>query len=151
MIYFHDIDPIAISLGPIQVHWYGIMYLLAFLTAWWLGRMRTQAGRLPDAVISHVNLAEVIGRLVRDGRNDAEIDLILQDPQGTVVFVEVRSRSRADFGGAGGSIGAAKRQRVVATAQHWLQRHGAACPCRFDVVLIEGEQLQWLQAAFDAG
>ena len=47
MIYFHDIDPIAISLGPIQVHWYGIMYLLAFLTAWWLGRMRTQAGRLP--------------------------------------------------------------------------------------------------------
>jgi prolipoprotein diacylglyceryl transferase len=47
MIYFHDIDPIAISLGPIQVHWYGIMYLLAFLTAWWLGRTRTQAGRLP--------------------------------------------------------------------------------------------------------
>ncbi len=47
MIYFHDIDPIAISLGPIQVHWYGIMYLLAFLTAWWLGRIRTQAGRLP--------------------------------------------------------------------------------------------------------
>ena len=35
------------------------------------------AGRLSDAVISHVNLAEVIGRLVRDGRNDAEIDLIL--------------------------------------------------------------------------
>ncbi len=35
------------------------------------------AARLPEAVISHVNLAEVIGRLVRDGRNDAEIDLIL--------------------------------------------------------------------------
>ena len=36
------------------------------------------AARLSDAVISHVNLAEVIGRLVRDGRDDAEIDMILE-------------------------------------------------------------------------
>ena len=34
MIYFHDIDPIAISLGPVKVHWYGIMYLLGFTAAW---------------------------------------------------------------------------------------------------------------------
>lgn len=47
MIYFHDIDPIAISLGPIQVHWYGIMYLLGFASAWWLGKRRIAAGRLP--------------------------------------------------------------------------------------------------------
>jgi len=47
MIYFHDIDPIAISLGPIKVHWYGIMYLLGFTAAWWLGRKRIAAGRLP--------------------------------------------------------------------------------------------------------
>lgn len=47
MIYFHDIDPIAISLGPIQVHWYGIMYLLGFAAAWWLGKRRIAAGRLP--------------------------------------------------------------------------------------------------------
>lgn len=37
----------------------------------------TVVERLPDAVISHVNLAEVVGRLVRDGRDDAEIDAIL--------------------------------------------------------------------------
>ena len=115
-------------------------------------QLRGRAGE--DRALAHLQ-ARGLRLLVRNyqapGRAGGEIDLILQDPQGTVVFVEVRSRSRADFGGAGGSIGAAKRQRVVATAQHWLQRHGTACPCRFDVVLIEGEQLQWLQAAFDAG
>lgn len=47
MIYLHHIDPIAFSLGPVQVHWYGLMYLLAFFTAWGLGRLRIRAGRLP--------------------------------------------------------------------------------------------------------
>jgi len=47
MIYLHRIDPIAFSLGPLQVHWYGLMYLAAFLAAWWLGRIRIGAGRLP--------------------------------------------------------------------------------------------------------
>jgi phosphatidylglycerol:prolipoprotein diacylglycerol transferase len=47
MIYLHAIDPIAFSLGPVQVHWYGLMYLLAFLSAWALGRARIRAGRLP--------------------------------------------------------------------------------------------------------
>jgi phosphatidylglycerol:prolipoprotein diacylglycerol transferase len=47
MHYFVDINPIAISLGPLQVHWYGIMYLLGFGAAWWLGQRRRAAGRLP--------------------------------------------------------------------------------------------------------
>jgi len=47
MIQLHQIDPIALHLGPLQVHWYGIMYLLGFATAWWLGRRRIRAGRLP--------------------------------------------------------------------------------------------------------
>lgn len=45
--FLHDIDPIALSLGPVQIHWYGVMYLLGFLAAWWLGRGRVRAGRLP--------------------------------------------------------------------------------------------------------
>lgn len=45
--YFVDINPIAISLGPVQIHWYGIMYLLGFGIAWWLGQRRRAAGRLP--------------------------------------------------------------------------------------------------------
>ena len=47
MIHLHDIDPIALGLGPVRVHWYGIMYLLGFGIAWWLGRRRIRAGRLP--------------------------------------------------------------------------------------------------------
>ena len=35
-------DPVAIALGPLNVHWYGLMYLLAFVAAWMLGRLRTR-------------------------------------------------------------------------------------------------------------
>jgi phosphatidylglycerol:prolipoprotein diacylglycerol transferase len=44
MIRYPDIDPVALSLGPLQVRWYGLMYLVGFLAAWWLARRR--AGRL---------------------------------------------------------------------------------------------------------
>jgi len=47
MIYLHQIDPIALALGPLRIHWYGLMYLLGFGAAWWLGRRRVRAGRLP--------------------------------------------------------------------------------------------------------
>ena len=45
----HDIDPIALHLPfwPHGIHWYGIMYLLGFGAAWWLGLRRIRAGRLP--------------------------------------------------------------------------------------------------------
>jgi phosphatidylglycerol:prolipoprotein diacylglycerol transferase len=46
MPYFHQINPIAFSIGPVSVHWYGIMYLLAFLGAWYLGERRRAQGRL---------------------------------------------------------------------------------------------------------
>lgn len=47
MHYFHNINPVAISLGPISIHWYGLMYLLGFALAGWLGNRRRAAGRLP--------------------------------------------------------------------------------------------------------
>lgn len=49
MSYLHDIDPIALSLPfwPHGIHWYGLTYVLAFAAAWWLGRQRLRAGRLP--------------------------------------------------------------------------------------------------------
>lgn len=37
---YPTIDPVALSLGPIQIHWYGLMYLFGFAGAWWLGRVR---------------------------------------------------------------------------------------------------------------
>ncbi|MEO8459420.1 MAG: prolipoprotein diacylglyceryl transferase [Dokdonella sp.] len=45
--FFVDIDPIAFSIGPVSVHWYGIMYLLGFAAAWYLGELRRKGGRLP--------------------------------------------------------------------------------------------------------
>jgi phosphatidylglycerol:prolipoprotein diacylglycerol transferase len=47
MHHLHSIDPVALQLGPVAIHWYGLMYLLAFVVAWWLGLRRVRAGRLP--------------------------------------------------------------------------------------------------------
>ena len=84
------------------------------------------------------------------GRGGGEIDLVLRAPDGTLVFVEVRSRAQASHGGAGASIGAAKRRRIVLAARHYLLRWPSPPPCRFDAVLVEGGQVQWVRAAFDA-
>lgn len=78
-----------------------------------------------------------------------EIDLVCRDGA-TTVFVEVRKRAGACFGGAAWSITPAKQKRLVLAARHWLARHGEAA-CRFDCVLIEGDQLEWIRNAFDAG
>lgn len=79
-----------------------------------------------------------------------EVDLILRDADGTLVFVEVRSRRSSGFGGAAASIGASKRARIVYAARHYLQRWRVLPPCRFDVVCIDDGRVEWLQAAFDA-
>ena len=84
------------------------------------------------------------------GRGGGEIDLIMQSPDGTVVFVEVRKRSRSDFGGAAASVGFQKQRRIVFAANHYLLRWRRLPPTRFDVVSIEAQGPQWLQAAFDA-
>ena len=47
MLYLNQIDPIAFQVGPLAVHWYGVMYLLGFAIAWFLGQRRVRAGRLP--------------------------------------------------------------------------------------------------------
>ena len=84
------------------------------------------------------------------GRGGGEIDLVMRDGDGTLVFVEVRQRLSASHGGAGASIGATKRRRIVFAARHFLLRLKQPPPCRFDVVLLDGEQVEWLRAAFDA-
>ncbi len=80
-----------------------------------------------------------------------EVDLILRDSDGTLVFVEVRSRASSAFGGAGASIGSAKQRRIVFAAQHYLLRFAALPPCRFDVVTLDGDVIDWLPGAFGTG
>jgi putative endonuclease len=84
------------------------------------------------------------------GRGGGEIDLIVRECDGTLVFVEVRARARDDFGGAGASISATKRRRIVFAAQFYLLKLRTLPPCRFDVVEVTPDGLAWLQAAFDA-
>ncbi len=80
-----------------------------------------------------------------------EIDLVCRDGR-TTVFVEVRLRSRKDFGGAAASITATKQARLILAARHWLLRHGET-PCRFDCILLDGLEsanIEWLRDAFSA-
>jgi len=80
-----------------------------------------------------------------------EVDLVMRDRDGTLVFVEVRRRAHAGHGGAAATVGGAKRQRLLYAAQHYLAGLRVLPPCRFDVVAIDGEAVEWLRAAFDAG
>ena len=115
---------------------------------------RARGQQAEDAALAHLRTAglTLVRRNYRTpGRGGGEIDLIMRERDGTLVFVEVRSRTRADFGGAGASIGTGKQRRIVFAARHYLLRCKPLPPCRFDVVLIEAAGVQWLRAAFDAG
>jgi putative endonuclease len=79
-----------------------------------------------------------------------EVDLILRDRDGTLVFVEVRMRTANRHGDAADSVTAAKQRRLVLTATHYLMAFATPPPCRFDVVAIDGESLEWLRGAFEA-
>jgi putative endonuclease len=82
-------------------------------------------------------------------RPAGEVDLVMRAPDGTLVFVEVRARRDASFGGAAASIGATKQRRIRRAAEHYLRGLATWPPCRFDVIAIDGERIEWLQAAFD--
>ena len=75
-----------------------------------------------------------------------EIDLILRDGE-QLVFVEVRQRAASRHGGAAASITPAKIRRLVVAAETYLLRYTRLPPCRFDVIAIDGEQLDWLRDA----
>lgn len=99
--------------------------------------------------------------LARNARfREGELDIVAREG-GTLLFVEVRLRSSARFGGAGASVDAFKRRRLVRAAQHWLQQtHGARAgstraaawpPCRFDVITADaGGVTEWIRDAFTA-
>ncbi len=83
-----------------------------------------------------------------------EIDLVMRDAA-TIAFVEVRLRSRTDFGSGAESVDARKQARLLSSAEHYLQRHATLlADCRFDVVSIrrsaDSHQLEWIRHAFTA-
>ncbi len=90
------------------------------------------------------------------GRGGGEVDLVMRDSDGTLVFVEVRQRKGSLHGGAAASISAVKQRRIIFAARHFLLRFASLPPCRFDVVTVQGSLdapesavIEWLRAAFD--
>jgi putative endonuclease len=80
-----------------------------------------------------------------------EIDLVMLDERGALVFVEVRSRRSRQYANAAASVDARKRARLVRAAQHFLTTWRGALPaCRFDVVAFDAGRIEWLPDAFRA-
>lgn len=79
-----------------------------------------------------------------------EIDLVMRDTE-SLVFVEVRLRRNASFGGAFASVDRRKQQRLIKAARHYLAHSGWQGPCRFDVVGFDADmQGEWLRDAVQA-
>ena len=79
-----------------------------------------------------------------------EIDLIFRDTE-HVVFTEVRYRKNQLFGGAIYTVDKRKQQKIIQTAQHYIQRYRVNLAIRFDVVAMTGkDDIQWIQNAFEA-
>ncbi|MBV7404978.1 YraN family protein [Enterobacter sp. ENT03] len=80
-----------------------------------------------------------------------EIDLIMKHGP-TTVFIEVRYRKTATFGGAAASVTRQKQLRLLQTARLWLARHNGSfdtVDCRFDVIAFTGNDVEWIQDAFN--
>jgi len=75
-----------------------------------------------------------------------EIDLVMLE-RDSLVFVEVRKRADKRHGGAAASVTARKQARLMVAAQVFLQRYRLPPACRFDVIAIDGEAMDWLKNA----
>ena len=117
---------------------------------------RRARGDAVEAAALHHLQAHGLQLLARNVQSrGGELDLVMRDADG-VVFVEVRYRANAGFGGGAMSVDAHKRRKLVHTAQVWLLQHPhhANAPCRFDVIAASGDpqspRIEWLRDAFRA-
>lgn len=87
-----------------------------------------------------------------------EIDLVIQD-DGALVFIEVRYRKQSDFGDGAESVDFRKQQKIIRSAEHFLQQHRqySQSPCRIDVISISKQQntdcqeaINWIPNAIQA-
>lgn len=113
-------------------------------------RQAKSSGNLAEALAADYLQARGL-RLIERNYNCrlGEIDLILADGP-VLVFAEVRLRRNLEFGGAAASITAAKRQRILKAARHYLSGRPER-PCRFDVILLDAldrDRIEWIKDAF---
>ncbi|OOG45136.1 YraN family protein [Polaromonas sp. A23] len=118
-------------------------------------RLGDAAEALASDHLVRAGLKRVEANYRTPGRGGGEVDLIMQSPDGTLVFVEVRQRKGTGHGGAAASVSEVKQRRIIFAARHYLMRFATLPPCRFDVVTVQGQldeavAIEWLRGAFDA-
>ena len=108
-------------------------------------------GARAEALAAAYLVRQGLAIVARNFRTRAgEIDLVARDGR-VLVFVEVRLRRSARFGGAVESITATKRARLVAAANAYLARLGREPPCRFDAILmssLDPSAIDWRRDVF---
>lgn len=79
-----------------------------------------------------------------------EIDIIAQDGR-YLVFVEVKYRKDKRQGGAFMAVDGRKQHRISRVAAYYLMENHRMddCPCRFDVIAVDGEDIKLLKNAFE--
>jgi putative endonuclease len=111
----------------------------------------TSEGARAEALAAAYLQRQGLAIVARNFRTRAgEIDLVARDGR-VLVFVEVRLRRSASFGGAVESITATKRARLVAAANAYLARLGREPPCRFDAILmssLDPSAIDWRRDVF---
>ncbi len=116
---------------------------------------RARGAQVEAAARDHLVAAGLQALAANAQARHGELDLVMRDGD-TVVFVEVRYRRSAAFGGGFASVDAGKRRRLVLAARQFLATHRELrdAPCRFDVVDASGDpaapRLRWLRDAFRA-
>ena len=78
-----------------------------------------------------------------------EIDLVMRDGE-ELVFVEVRYRRAGSWGDAAATVTRAKQRRIIAAANHYLHRYRLDCPCRIDVLAMDGDSIDWIVNAVES-
>ena len=111
---------------------------------WWRGRSSTtDFGRAAERQVARWLADEGLVVVEHNHRNaGGEIDLVARDGE-TLVFVEVKARSRLDYGGALAAIDRDKRRRLVRAARVYVSSRGWKGPCRFDVVALQRIDGEW--------
>ena len=119
-------------------------------------REALRAGRDAESTAARWLAAQGFRILARNhATRRGEVDLICEEGE-TLCFVEVRSRSRVDYGSPAASVTRAKARRIVAAATDWVARKRAGQrSMRFDVVSVflgpDGPRVELIRNAFDAG
>ena len=99
---------------------------------------RADSGKRAEAIAAEYLERRGLTIVARNFRTrHGEIDLVAREHD-TLVFIEVRMRTRNDYGGAAASVTAAKRERWIAASLAYLAQLGREPPCRFDAVLLDG-------------